>query len=159
MKRLTLLLAFLVCVAMPARAQFHLGAHGGYDLEAESPLIGVTTHFALPNTSIVLAPSLDYFLSADHSANIDQTLLAFHVEGLYLFGIDNQVFTPYAGVGASILYSDPDSEALDSSTDFGVNLTGGAIFGGGNLRPFAAARVRLTGESLTSLLGGVMFRF
>lgn len=156
MKRLLLLFAVFAFAALPARAQFHLGAHGGYDFEVESALVGVSAQLNLPNTAVVIAPSLDYYLNTG-TETIDQTLVAFNLDALYHFGIDNQMFTPYAGVGAGLLYN--DVENFGSDTDFGGHLTGGAIFGFGNLRPFAGARVRLIGESLTSLYGGVLFAF
>lgn len=156
MKRLLLLLAFFAVAAAPARAQFLLGAHGGYDVEVESGLVGVTAQLQLPNTALVVAPSVDYFFGAGTDA-VDETLLAFNLDAQYHFGIDNQVFTPYTGVGVSLLYNDVD--VVGSSTDLGAHLSGGAIFGFGNLRPFAGARVRLVGDALTSLHGGVLFAF
>ena len=141
--------------AMDAQAQFQLGVRGGYDLEVEDPLLGVEARFGLNNPSfpLIIAPAFDYyFIDAD-----DASFYHLDLNVLYPFGINNQSFTPYAGAGLGIGFWDP-GENFDSQSDLGLNIVGGAVFGFGQIRPFAQARLKVGGDiDLVTLQGGVLF--
>ena len=143
--------------AHEARAQFQLGARGGYDLETDDALIGVEARFGLNNPALplIIAPAFDYyFLDID-----DASFYELDLNVLYPFGINNQTFTPYAGAGLGVGFlSFDDGDESETDTDLGLNLVGGAVFGFGGIRPFAQARLKLGGDmELATLHGGVLF--
>lgn len=140
-----------------ARAQFQLGVRGGYDVETEDPLLGVEGRFGINNPSfpVIIAPAFDYyFIDVD-----DASFYELDLNLLYPFGINNQVFTPYAGAGLGIGFSSVEiAGESESDSDIGVNLVGGAVFGFGSLRPFVQARLKLGGDAdLATLHAGVLF--
>ncbi len=151
------LIVLAIGTASDARAQFQIGIRGGYDIETEDPLIGVEARFGLnnPNLPIYFAPSFDYYF-------IDNDNFSFYeidVNALYAFGINNQVFTPYAGAGLGIGISSVEiGDNRESDSDIGVNLVGGAVFGFSRVRPFIQARLKVGGDAdLATLHGGVLF--
>lgn len=141
-----------------ASAQFQIGPRVGYDLETDDAVLGVEARFGLniPTFPLIVAPAFDYYFLGNDNASF----YALDLNLLYPFGIANQVFTPYAGAGLGIGFSNVDTPAGDvSDTDIGVNIVGGAVFGFGSIRPFAQARLKLGGDAdLATLHGGLLFR-
>lgn len=173
MKRYIPLFALMLMLSatLDARAQFDLGAHAGYNLGSEpfdGLFIGVDGRFALGLAfPIILAPSISYFFLEDFEGigtSVSQSFIEIDVNGLYEFGIDNQAFTPYVGAGLGIGRYSVDIDVgfggagLGSSTDVGLNLLGGAVFGAGPLRPYGQARFQLGGAELITLQGGILYR-
>ncbi len=168
-------LVFALSLAVPsAYAQFSVGPRLGYDIEAEAAFLGAEGRFGLPVGSLPLQLQVgaDYFFLSDggyfgvtDEVDVSSRLISLDVNVLYPFGVDNQSFTPYAGVGLAVVNSSYEVSAGplsvdEGNTDLGINLVGGAVFGTGALRPFAQARLKLGGDAnLTSIMGGILFRF
>lgn len=131
-----------------ALAQNRLGINVGYNVDAEEIFAGGQFRVGLPGFPITVNPSLEtYFIE-------DVTRLQIDVNALYLFGVNNVAFTPYAGAGLGVNYIKPEN--LDSETDAGLNLIAGANFGFGRLSPFAEARINVAGSTNVGLRGGLL---
>lgn len=151
MKRLLLTGLFstaLLLSAQTASAQNSIGANVGYNFDAEEVFIGGQLRFAPATLPVVINPSLEtYFVE-------DATWLRFDLNALYMFGVDNTTFTPYAGGGLGVDYVNPEN--FDSETDAKLNLVFGANFGMGQIRPFAEARVDIGDGTGAALRGGIL---
>ena len=142
-----------------AQAQIELGPRLGFDIagDVEEFFLGVDSRFKFATFPVDLNGALDYYF-AD---NFDFWQLS--ANALYEFGVDNEAFTPYAGAGLSITRVSVDIQGelfgFDaSSTDFGVNLVGGAYFGAARLKPFAQAQITFGDVDLFTLAGGILFQ-
>lgn len=147
-------LGLFALAAAPANAQtlIEVGPRVGYEIDdLEEVYVGADVRVGLPTLPVKINPVFDYYFSDGASVwQID-------VNALYEFGIDNQAFTPYAGAGVALVGVNPDSDFVDSSTEPGFNIVGGAVFGFGQLRPFVNARITLGDFDTTTLGGGVLF--
>ena len=145
-----------------AQAAIDVGIRGGGDLgDVEGLFVGgevrVST-FALP---VIIAPGINYYFVEEG------TFLQFDANALYEFGVDNQVFTPYAGAGVGVSYAnevlvDDDDGSADfyDETDIGANILFGLFLGTGQLRPYAQVRTKLFGSiNVTTASAGVLYRF
>lgn len=151
MKIITCFAAIFVVVLLGSHetfAQNRVGINVGYNLEAEEIFAGGQLRFGLPGFPVTVNPSLEtYFIE-------DVTWLQIDVNALYLFGVNNVAFTPYAGAGLGVNYVKPEN--LDSRTDAGLNLIAGANFGFGRLSPFAEARINIDDGTNVGLRGGLL---
>lgn len=142
------LLAVALIASNEAFAQHRVGINVGYNLESEEVFAGGQLRFAVPRLPVTVNPSLEtYFIE-------DVTWLQIDVNALYLFGVNNVAFTPYAGAGLGVNYVKPENS--DSRTDAGLNLIAGANFGFGRLSPFAEARINLDDGTNVGLRGGLL---
>ena len=141
-------------VSGSAAHAFGLGGYGlraGY-LDPESSdggfLVGGHLEFEKPDSYFHLRPNVDYW-NGDPLSGWNLNL-----DGLYHFGPQTKT-VPYlgAGLGASIV----SSEGVDSSTDLGVNLFGGAMFPTGKNHVFAEARYTLSEINQASIALGITF--
>lgn len=129
-----------------------VGLRAGY-LDPESSdggfLVGGHLEFEKPDSYFHLRPNVDYW-SGDPLSGWNVNL-----DGLYHFGPQTKT-VPYlgAGVGLSIVSVD---EVDESSSDFGVNLFGGAMFPAGGNHLFAEARYTLSEVNQASLALGITF--
>jgi len=154
--------ALFLAVSLPIEAtgqpSISVGPRVGLDAgDVEEPFIGADVRIGLPDSRIAINPTFDYYFVDD-----PLTFWSLSVNGLYRFGVDNQVFTPYSGVGAGVYRSSVDGGG--SSTDLGLNALFGAEFPLGSVRPFVEAQyspVFSEGSttSLFSVKGGLLFRF
>lgn len=149
--RNTLLLLLFLIGASTAQAQttFQIGPRVGYEIDdLEELFIGADARIMVAGLPVVINPTFDYYL-------VDEgTLFQLSGNALYTFGINNQVFTPYAGAGVGLTrfsYEDFDN------TEVGLNVIGGAQFGFGNLRPFAQAQLTFGDVDIVTLGGGILF--
>lgn len=161
MKKLTILaglctMLFLGTQEASAQAQIQIGPRVGYDIDAlESLFVGADARISVIGLPIQINPTFDYYF-LDKDVFGDDKFYQVAVNGLYNFGFDNQLFTPYAGVGVAISRYSPDGG--DGTTDVGANLIGGAAFGFGSLRPFVQAQLTLGGDAEpVGLVGGLLF--
>lgn len=156
MKRYIALLTLCLLFQMPSEsiAQFRLGIQGGYNLDAFTEdgveegafQLGGQAQFGLANLPLVINPSVDYFFNGIDDVNV----LQFNVDALFTFGVDNTLFTPYAGAGLGItrVALKADIPLLGNlveaeETNYGLNVLGGAIFGEGPVQPYVQARVTI----------------
>ena len=161
MKRSTLfiLALFLVATTHEARAQatIEIGPRVGYEIDNLNELIiGADARIGTAALPVVINPAVDYYFVDGAS------MIQFTGNALYEFGIDNELFTPYAGAGVAVTrYSvDVDESVIEidnSTTDVGLNVVGGARFGFGNLRPFVQAQLTFGDIEPVSIVGGVLF--
>lgn len=163
MKRLALLTtALLLAVSLPTevvgQTSIQIGPRVGIDAgDIEEPFIGADVRIGLPMSRISINPTFDFYFVDD-----PLTFWSLSTNGLYRFGINNQAFTPYSGLGLGIYRSSVDGGG--SSTDLGVNTLFGAEFLFGSVRPFLEAQyspVFTEGNttSLFSVKGGLLFSF
>ena len=151
-----LVLLFLAFGIQTATAQIgiRVGPRVGYEIDDLNDLfVGADVRLDVATLPVIINPAFDYYLTDGFD------LFQLSANALYTFGINNAVFTPYAGAGVGITRVSVDSEFGDASnTDVGLNIIGGAEFGFGGLRPFVQAQLTLDGESdLTTIAGGLLF--
>jgi hypothetical protein len=134
-----------------AQTTFAIGPRIGYDFGTFEELsIGTDVRIGIATLPILIAPALDYYFVDEGS------LLQIDINALFPFGIDNQMFTPYFGAGVGISRS--SIEDFDA-TDTGLNILGGAVFGFGNIRPYAQLKAKVTGDwEVLAIQGGLIFQ-
>lgn len=164
----TALLLLLALSAAPndARAQavIEVGPRVGYEIDDfEALTIGADVRVSTVTLPFQVNGTFDYYF-ADELAGTDLNVFQITGNALYEFGINNQLFTPYAGPGLSITRVSFDSALPDDSdfsasdTDLGLNLVGGAEFGVRNLKAFAQASFVVGGSfEPVNITGGVLF--
>lgn len=147
---------FAVTLLAPrAEAQLSFLPYAGYNTDAAggSFLIGVGAEFGIGMVGLpiglALRPSAEYVFGGG-----DVDLTQFNVDAIGRFSPPLSPVGFYAGAGLGILNASFDG---NSSTDLGLNLLGGAEFGGGFAVPFAQARLTIADGSAFSILGGVRF--
>lgn len=158
MKRVTTLLLLAILFGMgasDAMAQIALGPRAGLGLgDVEDPYLGVEARFDAPSLPVQISASGDYYLLEGDGASLFQLT----ANGIYEFGIDNEMFTPYAGAGLSIGMFSFDSEFLDDQTDLALHALGGAVFQVESFRPFVQAEFTLGGDwDFFGITGGLLF--
>lgn len=139
----------------PAQAQtdVRLGPRIGADFgDLEEGFIGADVRIETAGIPFTINPTLDFYF-------VDQgSFFSISGNGLYTFGIQNQVFDPYAGAGLGVYRRSVDDF---STTDLGLNFLFGAEFKVGSVRPFAEAQVTPIfgdgGFNLFTLKGGILF--
>jgi hypothetical protein len=165
MKRtgITLLFALAIVIfAQSAFAQFKIGPRVGYELdEVGAFAIGADVRFSPPALPIAINPTFDYYF-VDKDATGDASLWQANINALYDFGIANQVFTPFVGVGLALTNVSLGSRSAfgvsESGTSAGANILVGAEFGFGAMRPFVQAQTTLGGDLQTATIaGGLLF--
>lgn len=131
-----------------ASAQSSIGANVGYNFQYDEFFAGGQARFSPATLPVVINPSLETYFQDN------VTWLRFDLNALYMFGVDNTTFTPYAGGGLGLDYFNP--EMGDSDTNPMLNLVFGANFGMGQLRPFAEARIGIADETEAAIRGGLL---
>ena len=154
MKKIVTLFALLLMFGIArveAQTSLTLGPRLGYDIDKlNTHFIGAELRVTPAALPIVINPSVDYFF-----LDGDFKLIQGNANALYTFGIDNQLFTPYAGVGVALTRT---SVVDYSQNDFGFNVIGGAVFGFGNLRPFVQTQITFGDTEQVTVAGGVLIR-
>jgi hypothetical protein len=132
-----------------------LGAHAGYDFDAEEVLIGATFRYELAGVPIggnplTLVPGIDFYPGVDGA-----TFLFVDLDGQV--AIPASSVEPYVGAGLSIRYISVDGGTSDS--DLGLNLLGGVAFGTSDkVKPFVEGRARVSDGSTVVVRGGLRFK-
>lgn len=108
-----------------------------------------------PELPVVLKPSLDLYFSGDDEV----TIFTVDLDAVYEFGVDNQVFTPYAGGGLGITDVSIDTGPRDvDDTEIGINLTGGARFLTEPVQPFVELDTTIGADfDRLAVTGGILF--
>lgn len=161
---------FLVAVLLagtampnPARAQVdvsvgpRLGVPVG-DLSDDAGadvFLGGEARITAPALPVTVKPSLDIYFGDD-----DVSIFTIDLNAVYTIGIDNQVFTPYAGGGIGITSVDIDRGpgGRGDETELGLNLTGGARFLIEPVQPFVELNATIGGDfDRLGITGGVLY--
>lgn len=154
MKRFFAAFALLLFFSSSAfgQARLEIGPRVGFDIagDIEELFIGIDARAEVAALPIQLNGAFDFYLTEE---NVDFFQLS--LNALYTFGVDNQMFTPYSGIGIAI--SRAQVGDFDD-TDVGFNLIGGARFGFGTLRPFAQAQITFGDVDVVTVAGGILFR-
>jgi opacity protein-like surface antigen len=165
MKRFAFAIAFALLFALPPASasgqSIAIGPSVGVDAGAiEQPFIGADVRIGLGGP-IEVNPTFNYYLTGSEPG-----LWSASVNGLYRFGIDNEVFTPYSGIGVGAYRFSAGRAALDSesTTGIGVNAKFGFEFLLPTVRPFLEAQyspvfTSAGTQSLYNVKGGVLLRF
>lgn len=136
-----------------AQTDVRLGPRIGADFgDVEEVFVGADARIDVAGFPLTINPTFDlYFVDPGSFFSIS-------ANGLYTFGINNQVFDPYAGAGFG-LYRRSVNDVSD--TNFGLNFLFGTEFTLGRLHPFVEAQVTPifaeTTPTLFSLKGGLLF--
>jgi hypothetical protein len=139
----TAALALLCIVALPNTADAQVGftvgprvsLDIGDDLDPNSNTFAAGADVRISSVALpfIINPTYDlYFLDNENGADINFSTL--NVNALFPFGISNQVFTPYTGVGLGISFL--AQGPADTVTDTGINIVTGAQFDLLPLKPF-----------------------
>lgn len=161
MKHLTAVVVALMLSVGAAKAQgitVELGPKVGFDVagDIEELFVGADARFrtSLP---VVLNAAFDYYFTES-----ELTVWQLGLNALYEFGIDNEVFTPYAGAGLGITrfsvdIDTPIGDFNSSSTEAGINLIGGARMEMGTVGLFGQAQLTFGDPDIIGLAAGVLF--
>lgn len=168
MRRTILMFLVVVCTvgASELRAQarqtrsVRLGPQLSYGSSSKLGLGGrLHANLRSPDRLVIIG-AFDWFFP-DEGRGEDRTYWELNGNVAYRFKIEGTTaVAPYAGGGLNVAYSSrrPDGGGDgSSSTDLGVNLLGGTLFGSGPVLPFFELRVELAGGEQFVLTGGVLF--
>lgn len=158
---IALVALFLTVIPRESSAQFSLGFHGGYNVDAFSDegigdgayFLGGQARFGLQGLPLIVSPSIDYYFTGLDNV----TVLLFNADVLFPFNVTTRrpaVVTPYLGLGLGVsrIMLDVDAPLIgdiieSDRTDYGLNVIGGVTFATGPVSPFVQARASL-GEHL-----------
>lgn len=158
MKRFPLFALLLAAVAFAtprAEAQASFVPYLGFDLDAQSMLVGVGADFNfLPDAPVglMIRPSAEYMFSGSGS---DDNLIQLNGDVIADIAVGATGLDVFAGggLGYRIVDSDVGGEGAEG---LGFNVLGGAEFGTGFLTPFAMGRLHFGDAGSTfAILGGV----
>lgn len=146
-----------------ASAQWAIGPHVGYNVDASEVNLGATAQINVPGAKIgavqlAANPGFEFYPFIGTGAS----LLVFNFDIIYPLTAKAPV-SPYIGAGLMIGRSSfsitfPGGTISGSSTDAGLNLKGGVLFSKGKtIRPFAEATLVLSNATTLVLRGGVQF--
>ncbi|MFC2085719.1 hypothetical protein ACFLRO_00750 [Bacteroidota bacterium] len=161
----TILIA-LFALTNAANAQIGVGPLVGIAFDGSDLFVGgnatIPMGFQVAEQNLILNPGASYYL-------IDNvTLFIIDVNLLYPFAAGS--FNAYAGAGLLVSFWSADygdvSGFLDdlgidtssSSTDFGLNVKGGAEFGEGSIRPFGEVGFQIKDGGSLYAQGGARFQ-
>ena len=171
MKRLSIAtlfaaLLFLAVPAQDAQAQVKLGPSAVLSVGDISDAggdfgIGADVRFLAGDLPVTFNGAFHYYFTDDFpGTDVSQTIFTIDANALYMFGIENQAFTPYAGGGLGITrYSvDVDSQFDPSTTEVNLNIIGGAEFPLESFTPFVQAQFGVGGDfDRFNIAGGLLF--
>ncbi len=174
MKRLSIAtifvaLLFLAIPAQDAQAQVKLGPRLALSVGDISDAggdfgIGADVRFLAGDLPVTFNGAFDFYFADDPF-----TIFTIDANALYMFGVENQAFTPYAGGGLGITRVSVDdievntgfgTETLegDSNTEVNLNIIGGAEFPLESFTPFVQAQFGVGGDvDRFNIAGGVLF--
>lgn len=123
------------------------------DMYGGSFAIGADVRLRTPALPVQGNGSFDFYFADD-----PWTVWSIDLNAVYPFGVENEVFTPYAGAGLGITRISSDSDIADD-TDIGLNIVGGAEFEtGGRATPFVQLQATLAGDAdRLGITGGLLF--
>lgn len=139
----TAALVLLCTLALPHTADAQVGftigprlsLDVGDDIDPNSSTFAAGADVRVSSVALpfIINPTYDfYFLDDQNGADVHRSML--NVNALFPFGINNQVFTPYSGLGVGFLFASVGDN--DTTTDAGINIVTGAQFDLLPLKPF-----------------------
>ena len=160
-------LGLLIPTSAEAQTSFKIGPRLGIPVGDVSDaggdlFLGADARISGESFPVVFNPSVDFYLMDDvPRTSASQSVFAVDLNALYEFGVENQVFTPYAGGGIGITRYSADIEAFGlgaEATEVGLNIVGGARFPLGTVEPFAQLNATLGGDlERLGITGGLLF--
>jgi len=116
--------------------------------------IGAGTRLRPTSLPIQVNGAFDFYLAGN-----SWTVWSIDLNAVYLFGDDNQVFTPYSGVGLGITRWSAGVDPENDGTDIGLNIVGGVEFGAGTaVTPFLQLQATVVGDlARLGITGGLLF--
>ncbi len=166
-KQLQILSVFLVTIfalTSAANAQIRAGAHVGFDTDSSDLFAGINA--TIPVTEVgdkilLLNPEGSYWVTGDGFS-------LFIISVNVLYPLTTGSLSAYAGGGIAISFFSFDTgdfgefgdlfglnDISTSSTDFGLNIKGGAELGEGGMRPFGEVGYFLKDGGFLYLQGGI----
>ncbi len=156
----SLILVAIFALTSVANAQIAAGAHAGFDFDSSDLFIGVNGTMPVMEVGekiLRVNPEASYWVTSE---GFNLFILSVNV----LYPLTTGSIGAYAGGGIAISFFSFDAPELfdelfgdfsTSSTDFGLNLKGGAEFGEGNMRPFAEGGYFLKDGGFLYAQGGI----
>lgn len=147
--------AFTFAAPATAEAQASFGPQLNYGTEVEALGVGARADLGLGGQGFGVIGSFDVFFPDNYD------WWEINGNARYAFGGGSSAM-PYLGAGlniASIDYDvDPEfAEFADDDTESGLNILGGAKFGGGGLTPFIEGRYSTIADGRFVITGGFLF--
>jgi opacity protein-like surface antigen len=156
--------------AQNAQAQVKLGPRLVVDFGEISDFyggdfgIGADVRFNAGDLPVQFNTAFDYYFTDDSNIlgqEVGVNVFTLDFNAVYMFGIENQVFTPYAGGGLGLAFVSPeDVQGVDTEgdTELGLNIVGGAEFPLESVTPFVQLQLTIGGDAeRTGIQGGVLF--
>jgi len=144
----SVILVSVFAVTGTANAQIRAGAHAGFDFDSSDLFVGINGTLPVMEVgdkTLLLNPEGSYWVTSD---GFNLFIISLNV----LFPLTEGSLSAYAGGGISISFFSFDAgdfgefgdlfglnNISTSSTDFGLNIKGGAEMGEGKMRPFGEA--------------------
>lgn len=163
--------ALLLVLAAPATAQIAVLPYGGYDLEVESPLVGIALEIGVPLSlpvDVAVRPSAEFVVPAEFEMAgrvFNEEVLQAGLDVVASFGVGS--LQPFVGAGLAFSATELDTSDDDAvegdqdsaSSGFGANVLAGVTLGTGIARPFAQVRASTGDRSAAAVVGGLRIGF
>lgn len=154
------LLVLAVALAAPrADAQFLFIPYGGFDFDFDAALLGVAVEVPMPiaglPVEVAVRPSAEYYFVGDVD-QFNRTLVGINADLVASLSPPGSVGF-FAGAGLGLAFASSDVPGAQTTSDFGLNLIGGAQFGTGFATPFAQGRITFGDGTRLAALAGVRF--
>ena len=166
-------LLFLAVPSQDAHAQVKIGPRAVVSVGDISDAggdfgIGADVRFLAGDLPVTFNGAFDYYFVSDQeipgtNEEIGATIFTIDFNALYMFGVDNQAFTPYAGGGLGITRYSLDQDTQfgtfgASTTEVNLNIVGGAEFPLEQFTPFVQAQFGVGGDfDRFNIAGGLLF--
>jgi len=172
-------LLFLAVPSQDAHAQVKIGPRAVLSVGDISDAggdfgIGADVRFLAGDLPVTFNGAFDYYFVSDQeipgtNEEIGATIFTIDFNALYMFGVDNQAFTPYAGGGLGITRASTDDVEVStgvgtvtqegtSDTEVNLNIIGGAEFPLEQFTPFVQAQFGVGGDvDRFNIAGGLLF--
>lgn len=162
-------LLFLAIPTQDAHAQVKLGPKVTLsvgdisDFFGGDVAIGADVRFLAGDLPVTFNGVFDYYF-VDDPGDTGLSIFTVDFNALYMFGVDNQAFTPYAGGGLGITRVSQDEFTVGgrtvggSNTEVNLNIIGGAEFPLESFTPFVQAQFGIGGDyDRFNIAGGLLF--
>lgn len=143
MKRAFYIAAFVLLsmIAAPMNADAQVGftigprlsLDVGDDIDPNSSTFAAGADVRVSSVALpfIINPTYDFYFLDDDGGDVNFSTL--NINALFPFGINNQVFTPYSGLGVGFAFTSAND---NTTTDTGINIVTGAQFDLLPLQPF-----------------------